>query len=264
MSYLKVLPRSIYKKKNEYLFFLLCLFCNEFLRLIINFLFIKIFGFDWIDQFLNFILSTTCISILIAYYNNNFKPNSIKLTWYIYLNVFLMMFIFIYLSEYVVSIIPINGPLFGKMYKFFHVTQYPISFFLSAILFAPIYEEILFRGIFLRKIFKTSISSIKSIFFSALLFGIMHLNPWQIIIAFLFGIFIGIIYIGTRSISICIFLHAIYNSMQILHSIQILNVFLAIMGILLILFIILLILFIFQTKSSWKYDNCLKQSAIIF
>ncbi|YBU88565.1 MAG: type II CAAX prenyl endopeptidase Rce1 family protein [Candidatus Walczuchella monophlebidarum] len=62
--------------------------------------------------------------------------------------------------------------------------------------------------------FKTSISSIKSIFFSALLFGIMHLNPWQIIIAFLFGI----IYIGTRSI----FLHLkclIYFSNQIVMEI---------------------------------------------
>ncbi|YBU89603.1 MAG: type II CAAX prenyl endopeptidase Rce1 family protein [Candidatus Walczuchella monophlebidarum] len=54
-------------------------------------------------------------------------------------------------------------------------------------------------------------------FFSALLFGIMHLNPWQIIIAFLFGILRGIIYIGTRSIFICIFLHAIYNRIHILN-----------------------------------------------
>jgi len=54
-------------------------------------------------------------------------------------------------------------------------------------------------------------SPVKSIVFSALLFGLMHINPWQAVNAFFGGIFIGWLYWRYRSIWLCMFIHAYYN-----------------------------------------------------
>jgi membrane protease YdiL (CAAX protease family) len=81
---------------------------------------------------------------------------------------------------------------------------------LLAVLAAPILEEFIFRGIILDGLLKRY-SAIKSIVVSSLLFGLVHLNPWQFITGFLMGIFIGYIYIYTRSLSIAILMHGINN-----------------------------------------------------
>jgi membrane protease YdiL (CAAX protease family) len=81
---------------------------------------------------------------------------------------------------------------------------------LTGALFPAFSEEILFRGIIARRFFRTY-SLRKAVVLSALLFGLMHLNPWQAINAFYAGIFLAWIYWRYNSIWMCMFIHA-YNN----------------------------------------------------
>ncbi len=81
---------------------------------------------------------------------------------------------------------------------------------------APLCEEWLCRGIILRGLLKHDMVPYKAIFWSALIFAIMHLNPWQAIPAFCLGFAIGWVYWRTRSLWPCIFMHAVNNSLAFL------------------------------------------------
>jgi len=85
--------------------------------------------------------------------------------------------------------------------------------FIGTSIVAPIIEEVLVRGIILRG-FLMKYSVKKSIIISALLFAIMHMNPWQSIGAFFIGIILGWLYVKTRSIVPCILAHAFNNSLD--------------------------------------------------
>jgi membrane protease YdiL (CAAX protease family) len=87
--------------------------------------------------------------------------------------------------------------------------------FLTVGLTGPILEEVLFRGIILEG-FLNRYRPGKAIFWSAFLFGLFHLNPWQFIPAFLIGLLLGYIYLKTRSLFPVIFIHVINNSFSYL------------------------------------------------
>jgi len=82
--------------------------------------------------------------------------------------------------------------------------------FLSFVIAAPILEELIFRGIILDGLLK-KYSPIKSILISSILFGLVHLNPWQFIAAFSMGVFAGWIYYKTKSVSFAIIIHVVNN-----------------------------------------------------
>jgi membrane protease YdiL (CAAX protease family) len=71
-------------------------------------------------------------------------------------------------------------------------------------------EELVFRGVILAGLLK-KYSVKKSIIISSLLFGIIHLNGIQFINAFFLGIFIGYIYVKTKSIYLCMYFHILFN-----------------------------------------------------
>lgn len=82
--------------------------------------------------------------------------------------------------------------------------------FLTMVVAAPILEELIFRGIMLDGLLY-KYPPIKSILVSALLFGLVHLNPWQFVTGFIIGIFSGWVYYHTRSLIACIIIHASAN-----------------------------------------------------
>jgi membrane protease YdiL (CAAX protease family) len=85
------------------------------------------------------------------------------------------------------------------------------SMFIFMVIVAPIGEEFIFRGIILDGLLNRY-SAWKAIMFSALLFGIAHLNPWQFVPAFILGIFFGWIYYNTqKNVLHTIILHSIVN-----------------------------------------------------
>ncbi len=79
----------------------------------------------------------------------------------------------------------------------------------------PILEEALFRGIILDG-FLIRYRPGKAIFWSAFLFGLFHLNPWQFIPGFLIGLLLGYIYMKTRSLLPVILIHVVNNSFSYL------------------------------------------------
>ena len=71
-------------------------------------------------------------------------------------------------------------------------------------------EELIFRGIILDGLLRRY-SPMKSIIISSVLFGIVHLNPWQFISAFIIGLFSGWVYYRTRKLTLSIIIHFINN-----------------------------------------------------
>jgi membrane protease YdiL (CAAX protease family) len=91
------------------------------------------------------------------------------------------------------------------------LTNRDIWTFLMVGITGPVLEEVLFRGIILDG-FLSRYKPGKAIFWSAFLFGLFHLNPWQFIPAFGTGLLLGYIYLKTRSLIPVIFIHVINNS----------------------------------------------------
>jgi membrane protease YdiL (CAAX protease family) len=85
---------------------------------------------------------------------------------------------------------------------------------LSIALFPGFTEEVFYRGVIARRFFR-AYSPRKAVLLSAALFGIAHINPWQMTNAFLYGIFFGWIYWRYRSIWLCMFTHAYHNFLAV-------------------------------------------------
>ena len=98
-----------------------------------------------------------------------------------------------------------------------------ILVFIVMCVVAPVFEEILFRGIILRGLLK-NIKPWPAILVSSLLFAIFHLNIWQGISSFLFGIFMGWVLYRTGSLYLVIFSHFVINFMAFLASRNVINV----------------------------------------
>lgn len=93
----------------------------------------------------------------------------------------------------------------------------PIILILTVAIVAPIYEEVIFRGILLKGMAK-KINPAIALIISALFFALVHMNIPQGINAFLLGIVIGAIYLKTGSIYLSIFAHFTNNILAITMS----------------------------------------------
>jgi membrane protease YdiL (CAAX protease family) len=87
--------------------------------------------------------------------------------------------------------------------------------FLMVGITGPILEEVLFRGLILDGFLRRYRPG-KAIFWSAFLFGLFHLNPWQFIPGFITGLLLGYIYMRTRSLIPVILVHIVNNSFSYL------------------------------------------------
>ena len=85
---------------------------------------------------------------------------------------------------------------------------------IGAALIGPICEEIIFRGVILEGLLK-KYDPMKAVVFAALIFGIIHLQPLQVINAFFIALAFGWIYIKTQSLWVCIAAHVIYNAISL-------------------------------------------------
>lgn len=85
---------------------------------------------------------------------------------------------------------------------------------LSLVVLPALLEEILFRGIILEGMLRRYRPGV-AIFWSALLFGIVHFNPAQFVTGLLIGLFMGWLYWKTRSLWPGILIHAINNALAL-------------------------------------------------
>jgi membrane protease YdiL (CAAX protease family) len=93
---------------------------------------------------------------------------------------------------------------------FQEMAKYPALIIVGGCVLAPILEECLFRGILLKGLLRNYRPAV-AIGQSALLFGLVHFNPAQSTVALLMGVLLGWLYYRTRSLGLCIMLHALYN-----------------------------------------------------
>lgn len=82
--------------------------------------------------------------------------------------------------------------------------------FVMSCVIAPLVEEMLFRGILLRSFLALYPRSI-AIGYSALYFGVAHLNIYQFVLTFLLGLLLGHLYERSRSLIPCMAMHASIN-----------------------------------------------------
>lgn len=90
------------------------------------------------------------------------------------------------------------------------------SVFLLVIV-APVTEEIMFRGLILRG-FLTRFGVFKAFLLSSMLFGAIHLNPWQFVSATTLGMMFAWWYARTQSLIPCLIGHALTNGIVLGHQ----------------------------------------------
>jgi membrane protease YdiL (CAAX protease family) len=113
-----------------------------------------------------------------------------------------------FISEGLVSLMPI--PEFMEQI-FASMVSLDIKGYLTIGIAAPLLEEFIFRGLILTGLLK-KYNPQKAIIWSAVIFGFIHLNPWQFVPAFIIGIFIGWVFYHTKSVWPGVFIHFINNS----------------------------------------------------
>lgn len=144
--------------------------------------------------------------------NFNFSPTN----FVTHLLIFPMMFGMMFIAEFIAAQIPITGPFFGDFYQYFSRMMQQMSsdqatLVLLAVIMAPIFEEIVFRGIIQKGLLNKGVKPWKAILISAVVFGLVHGNPWQFVGAVLLGSVLGLVYYKTKSLLLSILLHAFNN-----------------------------------------------------
>lgn len=87
--------------------------------------------------------------------------------------------------------------------------------FMKVAIIAPVVEELIFRGIILQGL-RRNYTAFVSVFMSALLFALFHLNPWQFPSTFILGLLLGWITVMNNNILLAIIGHSINNLMVLL------------------------------------------------
>jgi len=144
--------------------------------------------------------------------NFNFSPTNI----YTYLLIFPMMLGMMFIGEFITSQIPTTGPFFGEFYQFFERLMAgfiidPVVMVIMAVIMAPVFEEIIFRGIIQKGLINNGVKPWKAILLASVLFGLIHGNPWQFVGATLLGCVLGVVYYKTKSLLLPMLLHGFNN-----------------------------------------------------
>ncbi|KAA6345306.1 hypothetical protein EZS27_007119 [termite gut metagenome] len=159
---------------------------------------------------------TSDILMLVYLYKGGYINKREKQTWspistkFIVFSV-LITFPVIFLSDYLLSLLTWLPNIMEQ--EFDRLLSNWFGIVLIALL-GPVFEEILFRGAITKALLK-QYSPLKAIIISALIFGIIHWNPVQIVGGGFFGLLLAWIYYRTGSLLPGIFVHIINNSLSV-------------------------------------------------
>lgn len=92
----------------------------------------------------------------------------------------------------------------------------PLPLAVTVVIFAPVMEEVVFRGAVLHHLLHRYRSDVWPIILSALLFALIHINPTQMLHAFMVGLILGYIFSHTHSLIACMVCHGTNNAMALL------------------------------------------------
>lgn len=86
---------------------------------------------------------------------------------------------------------------------------------LAMVVFAPVFEELICRGVVLESL-RVRYGAVGAWFFSSLFFGVIHLQPQLVVNAFFVGLIFAYLYLRTDSLWPTIILHAVNNAVAYL------------------------------------------------
>lgn len=234
---------NLFKLKNTEVILVLLIFCliNTFFG---NFFFILNNNYHKYIPYLypiNYLLNYLTLFFILIYFWTYYKNESFSFQFFniqrkyffIYISLFLLCMyttnlfinilsnqtskIIIYLDDllnikYNISIkYYMNFMKYTLKQNFDYLYGYPYSACITIAIIAPIVEEILFRGIILQGLINYGYKKWNSLIFSSFMFGVLHVNFWQVISACILGVIIGWIYINSKSLILSIVLHLINN-----------------------------------------------------
>lgn len=108
------------------------------------------------------------------------------------------------------SFVEIPDSLVEALYK--PMVEKPFWNVITVAIAAPLIEEFFVRGVIMRGMLH-HLSPAKAIIWSAFIFALIHLNLYQAIGAFSFGIFLGWVYYKSGSLLYCIVVHSVNNTL---------------------------------------------------
>ena len=211
------LPLKRPAKYNSFSFIkalMLCFFINGVIYIVNR-------AFDLLNMYTSFVSSIAYLIIVIAiiYKSDKQELRRIfawrKISFPEFAAVLIMFCGAIILYFKLCQIIPLFLPVPDGFWSSWY--DNPSNYFLliiSVCFFPGFTEELFFRGLVLRRFYSTY-SPFKALIFSSVIFGLMHINPWQMITTTFMGILLGWIYIRYKSIWLCMFLHALNNFISI-------------------------------------------------
>jgi membrane protease YdiL (CAAX protease family) len=146
-------------------------------------------------------------------FNDVFKFNKVSPFLWVSTTIFIIGFIILSseLDNLVSYILPMPE-FFRNIFESLTAGQTFVFSIISVAVIPAFTEELLFRGLILDGLTR-NYSKRKAIVISALLFGLIHLNPWQFVTAFLIGLVSAWICIETNSILLSIFIHLFNNAL---------------------------------------------------
>ncbi|PKP11039.1 MAG: hypothetical protein CVU09_04480 [Bacteroidetes bacterium HGW-Bacteroidetes-4] len=157
---------------------------------------------------LNYLLSFGTLYFVVQKLWKIDRLDTKKVSLDVYLLLLPALLALLFLTEALVSLIPMPKyieELFSGMISL------DLKGYLTVGIAAPILEELIFRGLILKGLLQRYQAK-KAIVWSAVIFGVIHLNPWQFVPAFIIGLFIGWIYWKTLSVWPGVFIHFVNNS----------------------------------------------------
>ncbi|MGL4773218.1 MAG: lysostaphin resistance A-like protein [Clostridium sp.] len=227
MKILKSLVNPIYQIEHEEVSFNLgfwkvigAILVYEFINTVLIASYSAMFESSFLDNNYIFIIIIELISIPIlsivmlnTYGKQKWVTNTYKKTnkqMFFYLTLLIIAFRLLYDATLMplVNLIP-QGALLESVEGL--INNNILYFILSAVVVAPIIEEIIFRGVVLGGLLNRY-SPKKAIIISSLLFALMHMNIHQGINAFILGSLFGYIYYKTKSLYLTMFCHFVNNS----------------------------------------------------
>ena len=147
-----------------------------------------------------------------------FAIRSIDYNWRMWLSVGLSIFglgiVLAELNNAVISVLPMPEMVQDIFHQLIGKETSYLSALFVAVVVAPLAEEIIFRGIILRGLLAHCTQN-RAIVWSALLFGLIHLNPWQFPVAFVVGLVFAYWVIQTGSLWPAILGHALHNFLSV-------------------------------------------------
>lgn len=87
---------------------------------------------------------------------------------------------------------------------------------LTVAIVGPIAEELVFREGVCGYLARNGTKPWKAIWVSAVLFGIIHMNPAQVVVAMIIGFILGVIYIKTGNVVLTSIIHILNNSIALI------------------------------------------------